>query len=302
MGGACKPGDRGCHHACGRPFVKLSQKCDSMGESMTCHKSCGMDFMCHHKCPKMKDVLHCDKDHDNHNKERHEKTCEIMKYSKICHMGCGWDRECHQQCPKPFEHLQAKCEMLKPLKACHEKCHHDHACHEACALPEDPKMANKVKDILKCHGACKPGDRECHHACGRPFGKLSQKCDSMGEVKTCHKSCGMDSTCHHKCPKMSDMWHCGQDHDDNHKDHHHHFHHLRREPLVERRIARLPNRRREILSSELRAHRASLATSLVEVARASSASAASRADFSRAESTATFGCLHQAVNSCVAKK
>merc|ERR1712032_184044 len=214
--GACEANDRGCHHACGRPFVELSQKCDSMGEAMTCHKSCGMDFMCPHKCPKMKDLWHCDKDHDDDHKDRHEKECAMMKYSKICHMGCGMDHECHQKCPNPLKPFQAKCEMLKPLKTCHEKCHHDHACHEACPLPEDPKMAGKIKETLKCHGACKPGDRGCHQKCGRPFAELSQKCDSMSESMTCHKSCGMDSMCHHKCPKMKDPWNCGHDHEEPH--------------------------------------------------------------------------------------
>lgn len=122
-----------------------------------------------------------------------------------------------QEEPKPEEPQQdemtRRCERMRPIVMCHRACGRDHACHVACPKPGCAHMAGKVEAVLKCHGACQPGDRACHHACPRPFLHFAQRCmgameerlhancSGLEPVMKCHGSCGRDHECHVKCPR-----------------------------------------------------------------------------------------------------
>merc|ERR1712107_660265 len=60
---ACEEGDQLCHRACPHPLKHKLQKCKALEEVGACHKKCGMDFACHHSCPKMDTLWHMKKEH-----------------------------------------------------------------------------------------------------------------------------------------------------------------------------------------------------------------------------------------------
>merc|ERR1719271_86581 len=56
----CELHDHSCHQKCPKPLKKIHHKCEALKDIHTCHEKCGMDFVCHHGCPKLEKLWHMD--------------------------------------------------------------------------------------------------------------------------------------------------------------------------------------------------------------------------------------------------
>jgi len=216
-----------CHKGCGMDGA-CHHNCPKMEQlwHMEDHKTLFLEKTVQHMLAKASDATEFEEQHEEEHAHQHdwnvherlsragfhERMKQDMAKVKQCHLKCGMDTECHMKCPKPWEKLQERCEKISLHVSCHENCvatQGGKACHMKCPKPpmQCPKMAAQVSAARACHMECKEGDLSCHNNCPKPMMKIRRKCEALDSIMTCHRGCGMDGACHHKCPKMEQLWH-----------------------------------------------------------------------------------------------